>query len=440
MRLLGDKPRLSLPTLPALNRLQSACALVHQQWPDVAIPPDKDQETIVRDMASRVQNWDWQQTSVMQVIRAGRLAFEPEFRDRLQFRHLRRFFYAETRESTHQAFLGAMLSIYLATYEPNAIHSKELGLALTDSQTRLGAQWSKLLSSTPFLFDPEIAHLRLGSAMNRMPDIWSGLQSRGFRNPHSPGILQHSHQVFVKEAKNSLSSLHQVERMLAWLKPTERNNVLESGAEIAIEALLVHWIHDEPPSELRNRLLDELVSNYQDPRVRTGGVWARVREQYKDVLFRWLTGANIEFFLDVVSEVNESHMWPERRKFWLRLYKEGRIHNAWVAFSPRAAKFAQREAAKTHSSGASLEYGTQIALGTRSTTSLLILHIGKCILVEGSHNYKVQFFRHGDPKAPKLFQDEYDCEDIRLTEKLGQVTHIPKSWQNRVEEFLAAWA
>ena len=155
-------------------------------------------------------------------------------------------------------------------------------------------------------------------------------------------------------------------------------------------------------------------------------------------LLGWMTRENIQFFLDVVSAVETSHMWAPRKRFWLGLYEEGLVDEAWVAFSPVAVRTAKRIKA-SRGNPDTLGFGAQTARGGRAQTSLLILRIGNCLVVEGSHSYKVHVFRSSDPAAPSLFQPRYDCESIRLRarEARTQVHHV--GWERRVREMIEAW-
>jgi hypothetical protein len=150
------------------------------------------------------------------------------------------------------------------------------------------------------------------------------------------------------------------------------------------------------------------------------------------VILRWLTGENIRFFLDVVSEVEDSHMWVPRRKFWLGLHERGRIDAAWVAFSDSAAKEAKRRGA---GGKGTLRFGVQTAGYGRANTSLLILKIGRKIVVEGSHSYKVHIFDESNQRAPTLYQWRYDCEAVRVIPGSNVKSHNG-DWQSWVLEHI----
>ncbi|MDE0659248.1 MAG: EH signature domain-containing protein [Gammaproteobacteria bacterium] len=388
-------------------------------------------------MLRRVQRKDWETATLASVTRAGRVAFEAEFRERRDLWELRDFYLREAEASTSQAFLGALMSIYLGSYEPGGRHTRDLASALDESRDRLGRRWSGLLQNVHFLFDPRNAAGRLGTEMCKMNDPYGGLTSLGFHDPHASGLLYHAHLAYVDGMGPVLRMESGVRRMLGWLSPTG-GQARVTGVKEAIEALLGPWKSREPASGIRDHLIGGLVASYGDPRVRRGGVWPQVHSDCRDVLLRWLTGASIEFFLDVVSEVETSHMWQPRREFWWDLYERGRIDSAWVAFSQDAAQTAQSLGQGSEEPG-DLAYGEQTAGGSRRYTSLLILKIGNCIVVEGSHNYKVHVFREGDRRAPRLFEKQYDCEHIRLAPgHRAQAHHV--GWEERVRELIGYWS
>ena len=434
---LGKSDPLRASSVPSLDRVAAACRRVHQRWPDVMPAPQGDREWIVREMLWRVQQDDWVTATLASVTRAGRVAFEAEFRERHDLRQLREFYVHETKASTSQAFLGAMMSIYLASYEPGGRHTKDLAEALGNSRERLGRRWSGLLKNVEFLLDFQNAARRLGEEMSDMSEPWAGLVKLGFHDPHASGLLYHAHLGYVDAMKRTLKTESGVRRMLGWLAPTGRQARV-TGVKEAIEALLSPWKSGEPTSGIRDQLVEGLVASYGDPRVRRGGEWRQVRSDCRDVILRWLTGANIQFFLDVVSEVETSHMWQPRREFWWDLYEQGQIDAAWVAFSPNAAQTARRLAERAERPG-HLAYGEQTAGGSRRYTSLLILKIGNCIVVEGSHNYKVHVFRDSDRRAPRLFEKQYDCERIRLAPGHREQAHHV-GWQERVRSLIDYWS
>ena len=434
---LGKSDPFRASSVPSLDRVSAACRRVHHRWPDVMPTPQGDRESIVREMLRRVQRDDWETATLASVTRAGRVAFEEGFRERRDLRQLRDFYVREAEASTSQAFLGALMSIYLGSYEPGARHTRNLAAALDYARERLGRRWSGLLQNVQFLLDSRNAARRLGAAMCKMNEPWSGLVRLGFHDPHASGLLYHAHLAYVDGMGPTLRTESGVHRMLGWLVPTG-GQARVTGVKEAIEALLSPWKSREPTGGIRDQLIEGLVASYGDPRVRRGGVWPQVHNDCRDVLLKWLTGADIQFFLDVVSEVETSHMWQPRREFWWGLYEREQIDAAWVAFSPNAAQTARRLAESAEKPG-HLAYGEQTAGGSRRYTSLLILKIGNCIVVEGSHSYKVHVFRDSDRRAPRLFEKQYDCERIRLAPGHREQAHHV-GWQERVRALIGYWS
>jgi hypothetical protein len=171
--------------------------------------------------------------------------------------------------------------------------------------------------------------------MMNMRDCWRDLKSMGISSPHAPGLMEHAHLAYVRLLRPKLRTRSGMEELIQWLKP-HNQKALTSGGGAAITALLDHWVEGDPPHSELAYLTQSLIALYGDPRVSRGGVWSGVPDKILLVLFRWLTGENIRFFLDVVSAVEESHMWAPRREFWLSLHEQRRIDTAWVAFSGSA--------------------------------------------------------------------------------------------------------
>ncbi len=412
-----------MSALPALNRMISTTDRILSRWPDfVGNPPENDREKLVQEIRSRFESNNWKGAKMYLVTSAARALFDEVRRDRRDLAELRRFYYDEIAASTRSGFLNAMFSVYLSTYQASSLHSRELGEALTKVSTRLGARSAQIINSVPNILDAFSAHISVATLMAAMADPWNELKRLGLRRPHDTGLMGEAHLAFVDRVRRDLRHRGEMERLISWLKP-ERQEAKVSGASEAIDALLGHWENETPSADDVRYLTENLVSLYGDPRVMRGGAWTGVSEAGMAIFMRWLTGENIRFFLDVVSAVEDSHMWEPRRKFWLGLHRMGRIDAAWVAFSDKGADEARRRTSGSRSTTRP-GYGRQTAGGSRWNTSLLILQIGRKIVVEGSHNYMVHIFDKSNPRAPTLYQGYYDCEDIRLTPGAKAKSHL----------------
>lgn len=429
--ILRQSQNLTAPTMPSIQRLSVASERILNRWPDVVVvPPEKDREKVVAEMFRRVRENSWKGTRLSFVNSAARALFDEERSSRPDLSDLRDFYYREIVASMSRSFLGAMFSIYISTFNPDAIHTKMLAKALEASRDKLGSKWQQLLVSIPEILSVKLAAKSIAIRMVTMEQPWNDLKKMGLRSPHAPGLMDFVHYQYIERLTPRLHERSRMERLLTWLKP-EGQEARNSGSGAAVLALLRASNMNQQSENDRLYLYENLVLIYGDPRVRRSSPWSDVPEAEMAGLFTWLTGENIKFFLDVVSKVEESHMWEPRRKFWLKLYTQGRISAAWVAFSPEGAIEA-RNIRSDSVSGKSVNFGMQVAGGSRKDISLLILKIGNKIVVEGSHSYKVHIFDDRSSYAPKLYAKTYDCELIRLKAVDGLTRAHTGYWQDWV--------
>ncbi len=418
------------PTIPSLQRINVASERILNRWPDIVLlPPEKDRERLVAEMFRRVKENSWIGTRLSFVNSAARALFDEERSSRPDLAELRDFYYREIVVSVSRSFLGAMFSIYISTFNPDAIHTKMLAKALEAASNKLGSRWQQLLDLIPEILTVNLAAKSIAIRMVGMEKPWDGLKKLGLRSPHAPGLMDFAHHQYIERLIPKLHERSVMERLLVWLKP-DGQEARNSGSGAAVLALLRASNRNQQSDDDRFYLYENLVLIYGDPRVKKSSPWINVPESEMAGLFTWLTGENIKFFLDVVSKVEESHMWEPRRNFWLKLYTQGRISAAWVAFSPDGAIEA-RKIRSDSGSGSSINFGRQNA-SSRKDISLLILKIGNKIVVEGSHSYKVYIFDDRSANAPKLYEKIYDCELIRLKAVDGLARAHTGYWQDWV--------
>lgn len=423
------------PAIAPPNKLNAAITRVLARWPDVVLePPERDREALVQQMMARISSGNWEGAHVSFVLAAASATFDEKRRARQDLQELRNFFAAEITASSRATFLSGMSSVYFGSYQPGAPHTRLLAGALNANRDKIGARWRDLFRRLPDCLDPNYAADNVAKLMINMSDPWSELKLIGIRLPHAPGLMDCAHLAYVNLLKPRLKEMAGLERLFLWLRP-EGQQARTTGAGEAIAAVLSHWVTRDPPATLVSYITRSLVDAYHDPRVIQGGVWASVPPEALAVLMRWLTGENIRFFLDTVTAVEDSHMWEPRRKFWLSLYKQGRITAAWVAFSQEAEDYARQKLSGS-GAGRTLSFGRQVARGTRLNTSLLIMDLGTRIVVEGSHSYKVHIFKKDQGRTPALYAREYDCEQIRLIPDRPTGFHQGKSHNGAWEDWV----
>ncbi|PWJ19365.1 EH signature domain-containing protein [Jannaschia seohaensis] len=407
---LENAGRLSPQAVPEIRYLRAAADRVRERWPDVQVArTEKEREALAQRLRDRVESGDWEGTRLSFVVAAASAVFDAERRERPDLARTRDFLYAEVAASTSETFLSGLLRTYLDSYAPEGAHTTALATALVTAAPRMSATGRLLLDAVPELMDPVSGPDRLAARMSKMSDPYTELLRLGVRNPHGGGFMDLAHLSLTSLVRPHLSERNLIDWYIKWLRPPGKSAGLNTGAEQSIEALIDPWLEKAPADELRSYLVEALIELYGDPRIKSGGVWGAIGERYMAVVHRWLTREDMRFFTGVVDATQKDPMWPPRRDFWLKLYDEGKIDAAWAALSSQAFEYTRQHLMRQDAKNAYTRVGYQQA---RQNTSLLIMKIGNKIMVDGCHSYRTHVFDIGDPMAPKLFEEGYDCDQI----------------------------
>ncbi|MCV2870393.1 EH signature domain-containing protein [Defluviimonas sp. WL0002] len=429
---LAKSISLNSRVLPSFVELDKAVGRILHRWPDaVKEPEDRDRERLAQEMRRRIETWDWGGLKTSRVASAAVAVFDEERREREDLADVREFYYEELRQSSQTSFLTSMLWVYVGSFDPKSEATASLGAVLRHRRDDFDERARRLISALPDLLDPASAVTNLASVMYESDDPFGKLKSLGIRAPHGPGLTRHAHVEFVRKIGPHLKRADEREQLLRWLVP-QGGNALEAGAGLAVEALLRVWVNETPSDAVRSDLSEAIISAYNDPRTHSGGIWSGFDPDLRAVLLRWLTKEDMLFFCDMVTATQGSHMWPLRRDFWLRLYEDGRIDEAWVAFGRDALHYAKRRLSRSDTTNLNRRFGRQLDRG--GSTSLLIMRIGNKIVVDGCHNYRTHIFNRDDPKAPKLYGSQYYCDDImRYSRNAKSHSSIPvwRDWVMR---------
>lgn len=412
------------------EKLRRTVARIEARWPDHKARNEKDREAVVQAMERHRQTDDWTGCQLSLVCAAAPALFDEERRERTDLSELRQFYVEECANTDRGPLLNTMLTTYLGSFSPGAEHTTKIGQSLHSAKDKLPSRSAKLVESFPGILIPSKAVDVIVEAMMATPQPYEHLVSLGLKQPHAPGLMDYAHLRFIEKLRDGLGRKENAERLLSWISP-EGKPPRSSGAAEALTALLRPWLRKDPDAEWQSTTTHRIVQMYGDPRRNTGAPWYRVGEAERAVFLRWLTGENLKLLFDAITDTNDSHMWAERREFYLGLHRQKRIDAVWVAFA-RSGALEARRILKDAGHDNSLDFGKQVAGGSRSNTSLLIAKIGRKIVVDGSHSYKVHVFDEDDPKAPKLYQPIYDCEKIRLRTPEHQKKSHTNRWQNWV--------
>lgn len=442
--ILSKFSRFTPPVIPELRYIESATQRVHERWPDISVRPNShDREKLAKRLREQVRQWRqdrrWEKANarISFVIAAAHAVFDEKRRSEADFQEARSFLLEQVAIHRSETFLSGMMVVYLGSFVKNSEHSRELAAALKKAKERMSSSGRRLLDEIPEILDAINGPRQLAVRMSKMTDPFRELERYGLQNPHGPGFMDCVHEILSAKVSPRLTSQKQIDWFLNWLRPKGRQT-RESGAAIAIAALIHPWLNRNPSDEIRSHLIESLIEMYGDPRIEKGGVWTGVSTEYMRIIHRWLTREDMRFFTGVVDEAQKDAMWPPRRDFWLELYDRDMIDAAWVAFSASARRYAIKHLMREDARNAKSRFGYQSERGQRENTSLLIMHIGNKVFVEGCHNYKTHVFDKEDPEAPKLFEKKYNCERIRRISPASKPHNSISSWSRWVRDMINA--
>lgn len=417
-------------SLPSFEQIRRGVESILERWPDaVRVPEDRDRERLAVEFLARVERWNWADVSMARAAQAAIAVFDEERRARDAFEPLRAFFLRETEATAQAPFLDAMLTVYVTSFSPGAAHTLRLAAALSGRAASFGDRTRLLLRNIPELLDPAKAAAAVAGKMTGAVDPYDVIRRSGLGAPHGPGLMQQAHRAFVADIARHLASEPAQHQLFAWLAPSGQQP-LQSGADLAINALLAPWRNRAPTEDMQGWITESVIAAYGDPRTSQGGIWPGIDPALREVLLRWLAKEDMRFFCDVVTATQNSHMWPPRRDFWLSLFAQKRIDEAWVAFGAEAKEYARRHLIRSGSTDVNRRFGAQ--LDRNGGTSLLIMRIGRKIVVDGCHSYKTHIFDQSDEKAPRLYGYRYHCDQIMRRSPRSKPHNSIPAWKDWV--------
>lgn len=418
----------ALPSPGEPVRLALEAANVKQRFGDRPPVTPAALDALVLRLTQAVRNWQWTALTdgeISQVVHAWAARVIRVSAD------VDAFLLRELGGCTRLSLLGALCEGFVAGWTVQEARTRELGRIIQNRAAWLPKAWQSVFRAIPESLDVESGALRFGQWLAQQPDPYQAALARGVIAPHGTGFMAAVHVAWLNALPEPTEE-PTIRRMFAWLHPAGAPALEGDRATATVARLLAPWYARMPSKAIRTLLLDTLLRHYGDPRRDNAHFWARVGEDGKRVVLRWLAGQRMEAFLEVVSRSEEKQeagsQWPVRRRFWMGLYDEGRIDEAWPSFGGDAAVIAD-SLARTTGDPAYAAYGRQIK---RKDTSLLFMRIGKFIVVEGSHNFRVHVFRQDSPESPRLYESEYDTYDFMLPDHHKDARRHIGNWTNWV--------
>lgn len=410
------------PVLPSTEALDAAIRKVIKTWPDIAPEEnEKNHEIIIKNFLTCIRMGDWNEVKMSEVITAFRVAFLEKYNARTDVNEIREFAFNELEATTKETLVNSFLKIYSENFSEVSEISKNLGAILNKKSSLHGVKWRRILNTFPNYLRPDKAADEISNYMLNEENVWNALKNIGISDPLATGIMDFAHINYVQKLAPELGNQHGIEVLFKWLLPTP-DKLQTRGMKVVVESLLFPWLNSTPSEDQRRFITERLILLYGDPRLRPVP-WKGIDQKYLDLVYSWLTKEELLLFTDVITGAQTSHMWQPRRDFWLELYNEGLIEQAWVAFCPKAEIIARTKFSQGNLGVAKNRFGKQTG---RNDTSILIMKIKNKIFVDGCHSYKTHVWDLADPTRPPLFKRYYDCDrDVRFFSPTNGKQHNP---------------
>lgn len=425
----------------ATTQIERAIEKVQARWPDI-VPAERPNDLLVlRRFARREAEWNWEGATLSEANIAARAAFKAEHLQDPEFDDVRLFLIEECAESRRRGFLGPMADIYLSAWKRGSPLTEALAIALDAAKDRCPSHWLRLVTRLPEVLDPRDGPKRLAARMAKHEAPFKWLVDAGLRSPHGRGFMDETHIAYVEIMASALKvPEHQaVTALLRWCRPPDRP-ARETGAELAIQAIVGPWRKSDPKLNDRRFILDRLLETFGHPR--SGTVWSRVAKEDRQVVARWMVGKTLEAFFEVVGRVDTRHMWGDRERFWRELHRQERIVDAWIALPESNV---DAENAWRDITGLDDPRSHGVLTSSDSQTCLIVMRLaprGKNgphrIVLEGSHNHPLFIYSEGREGCPHLGERRYDRYGIRQRYASLGATRIVHNgdWQNKALEHL----
>ncbi|MBT6492826.1 MAG: hypothetical protein HOK97_23850 [Deltaproteobacteria bacterium] len=410
--------------------LNEAVRSVLQRFPEVdASELDTDIDDLLGLLEDCRKKGDWTGIKWRHAASAARATFIPPRSLHPKWDRLRQLLVRTLDHDHKRSFAKASFSAYLEGFHPDKVLTQQLARSL-------GHSWPDTLPHIKRLVDRfslfEVSGLdgRVAKFMANEDQPYRVLKDLGISTPHMNGLFQLAYRRFVARQRKAIARQNTtaIQRVLEWVHP-DTDTALREGQAAAINTLLEPWAGTPPRAEVQERIQSELVEAYGDPRLSTAE-WGRASKEALTVMRGWLTGASLEQFLEIVSAVEGSHMWEPRRDFWQGIYKNGLIEEAWVILSPQAARLA-RDRARRSDDKEYLSHARVRDAGSE-VRCYLVLRCGEGVVIEGSHNFSVRFYKKSNGSCPSLYEDSYSKHDFNRDRANAWISHVG-AWQARVQ-------
>jgi len=358
-------------------------------------------------------------------------------------------FFSELRKyintSNPSGLIRSLASIYIREYRsrPNDVRkiSELIISSLLVAESRSLSHWQNLHKSYEF-FDYDKSSSNLLELLNNLHSANEFFIELEVSNEQkSIGLIEDVYLNFLKTFSRKL------ERNEGWQKHFGKFIDFSFNGQFLrfpqhkikiIESLLLPWISKKPDEELKNKITKFLIENFSDLRIKPQN-WIGVSDSAKAIFKKWLSGAVLEQFFEIISESQGKHgeKWKYRKAFWMAYYNSDLIEDVWVILEKKYYNEAKNRLEESISFG---------SVSSNDNRAAIIIKIGSFIFSEWSDVGKCRAWNENDRQAPALYKNLYSeyelkamsliIKDANYTDGLSHQGSERYTWQKTLSTFI----
>lgn len=349
-------------------------------------------------------------------------------------------FFSELRKyintSNPSGLIRSLASIYIREYRsrPNDVRkiSELIISSLLVAESRSLSHWQNLHKSYEF-FDYDKSSSNLLELLNNLHSANEFFIELGVSNEQkSIGLIEDVYLNFLKTFSGKLErNQDRIKHFGKFIDFSFNGQSLRFPQHKIkiIESLLLPWISKKPDEELQNKITKFLIDSFGDLRIKPQN-WIGVSDSAKAIFKKWLSGAALKQFFEIISDYQEDGKWEYRKAFWMAYYNDDLIDDVWVIFKRRHYNETKNRLDEN--------LGFGIVDSNGKSVAAIIIKIGSFIFSEWSGVGKCRAWNENDSRAPRLYKNSYSEHELKAI-SLYEIIHRfseKYSWQPRLSTFI----
>lgn len=424
-------PVLKFPAQPLVAHARKA--LQAKFSAESVVPAQEQLDQLARRLREAAQRAAWGDITPSDWRRAAWCLWLPGY----ELANSTRFFetyLARVRQRHRRSAYSALVGVYLREYRPDDKAFNLVAEAIREIVDAFQWPWARRHREYS-LFWPHRGANTLAEALLAAPSsVSKTLEQAGLAGELSRGAFAQSVYCSVLgllKQRLGVSGVapEELNQVLAWMADGNRLRFPGTEGPLA-DALLGNWRASDPDESIRSATQEFLMRTLGDPRIKGAGRWLGVAEEDKRVLLRWLVGASLEQFLQIVDKVAQPSHWEYRRAFWGAYHEAGVIEEAWVVFGRRGYDIARRSFRDS--------VGYAQLSGGEQTHAVLLLRIGELTIADWSHNGTCRIWTASNRHKPIFYGTHYARGDLVAEANFSQMHHGSDrgTWQGAVADYI----